>query len=430
MDASVAPDPLTDLRRQAREEAYAQPLDQIDVSRVELFQNDTLWPYFERLRREAPVHLCPQSQHGPYWSINKFNDIVQVEADVARFSSDANVGGIGIATRANAMGPSMFIAMDPPRHEEQRRVVNPAVTRANVMAMEPLIRQRTARILDDLPIGEPFDWVTLVSRELTTQMLATLLDFPFEERSNLSKWSDIFTGAGHLHGIKTPEDRAAETARFHEAFARLWEARCKGPPAGDLISMLAHADATRRMSEREYHGNIVLLIVGGNDTTRNAMTGGLYALNLFPGEFAKLRADPLLIPSMACEMIRWQTPVAHMRRTAVEDVDLRGRQIRKGDKVILWYVSGNRDDEVIENPDAFIIDRANPRRHLSFGFGIHRCLGRRLAELQLNILWEEILKRFSDVRVLEEPRRTRSVFIRGYESMKVIIPADAVVAAG
>jgi cytochrome P450 len=412
-----------DLKADARAKAYAMPLETIDVARSGLFQRDTLWPYFERLRKEDPVHYCAESLHGPYWSITKYNDIMAVDTNHRVFSSDASVGGIGLAGVPGDYGLSMFISMDPPKHDAQRKVVSPVVSPQNLHVMEPMIRERTARVLDGLPIGEPFDWVDRVSIELTTQMLATLFDFPFEERRNLTKWSDLFTGAGHLHGIETAEDRAAEMERFGDTFERLWAERVGAEPAGDLISMLAHGEATRGMTRREYHGNVVLLIVGGNDTTRNTMTGSVYALNQFPAQFVKLKANPDLLASMVSETIRWQTPLAHMRRTALEDIDFQGKHIRKGDKVVMWYVSGNRDEEVIENPNAFIIDRPRARQHLSFGFGIHRCVGNRLAELQLSILWQEILKRFADIRVLEEPRRTYSTFVKGYETMKVLIPA-------
>jgi cytochrome P450 len=223
--------------------------------------------------------------------------------------------------------------------------------------------------------------------------------------------------------ISSWEERFAELRNMATYFTRLWNERVNAPPRADLISMLAHSPATRSMSPEEFMGNLVLLIVGGNDTTRNSMTGGLLALNRNPGEYAKLRADPSLIESMVPEIIRWQTPLAHMRRTAVADAELGGKQIRKGDKVVMWYLSGNRDGSAIERPDAFIIDRARPRQHLSFGFGIHRCVGNRLAEMQLRILWQEILARFPVIEVVEEPVRVRSNFVRGYLSMKVRIPA-------
>jgi cytochrome P450 len=205
-----------------------------------------------------------------------------------------------------------------------------------------------------------------------------------------------------------------------EVFTGLWNERVNSPERrGDLVSMMAHHENTRNMTPTEYFGNLILLIVGGNDTTRNSMTGGLYALSQNPAEYDKLRRDRGVIPNMVSEIIRWQTPLAHMRRTATRDLEFRGKQIRKGDKVVMWYLSGNRDETAIERPDDFIIDRKNPRHHISFGFGIHRCMGNRLAEMQLRILWEEIMRRFSRVEVVGEPERVRSNFVRGYKTLPV-----------
>jgi cytochrome P450 len=206
-------------------------------------------------------------------------------------------------------------------------------------------------------------------------------------------------------------------------FTGLWNERVNAEPTNDLISMMAHNDATRNMDPMEYLGNLVLLIVGGNDTTRNSITGGLLALHEHPDQYQKLRDNPALIDSMIPEIIRWQTPLAHMRRTALQDYELGGQQIKKGDKVVMWYVSGNRDETAIENPNQFIIDRARPRQHLSFGFGVHRCVGNRLAELQLKIVWQEILKRWPKIEVMGEPERVPSAFVKGYMSLPVRIPA-------
>ena len=408
-----------DLKAEARATAYALPIDEIDVARPGLFQSDTHWPYFERLRREDPVHYCADSEFGPYWSVTKYKDIMAVDTNHQVFSSDASVGGISIAGSPNEEGPSMFISMDPPKHDVQRKTVSPAVAPQNLHAMEPLIRERTQRVLDGLPIGEPFDWVDRVSIELTTQMLATLFDFPFEERRKLTYWSDLTVADNET---MTEEEVRAELMNCAFYFQNLWNVRKDAPPAGDLISMLAHGESTKDMPLMEFLGNILLLIVGGNDTTRNSITGGLLALNQFPDEYAKIRADPSLIPAMVPEIIRWQTPVAHMRRTAKTDIEFGGKTIRAGDKVIMWYASGNRDETAIENPDAFIIGRERPRQHLSFGFGLHRCVGNRLAELQLRILWEEIMKRFPRLEVVGEPDRVPSAFVRGYSSMQVVIP--------
>jgi cytochrome P450 len=405
---------------QARTEAYALPLDQISPAQPALFQADTHWPLFERLRAEDPVHYTAEHEFGPYWSVTKYNDIMTVDTSHEVFSSE---GGITIANQDAGQGPlPMFIAMDPPKHDVQRKTVSPAVSPMNLAVMEPLIRERAAAILDSLPIGEEFDWVDKVSMELTAMTLATLFDMPQADRRKLTYWSDVVTAVPGQGLIDTLEQKMEIFVAYHAYFTELWNQRVNAPPAGDLISMLAHGEATRHMEPREYFGNVVLLTVGGNDTTRNTISGSVLALNQNPDQYRKLRENPGLIPSMVSETIRWQTPLAHMRRIAKSDFELGGKTIRKGDKVIMWYVSGNRDDEVIHNPNDYIIDRERPRQHISFGFGIHRCVGNRLAELQLKIIWEEILKRFPDIVVTAEPKRTYSSFVKGYTELKVVIP--------
>jgi cytochrome P450 len=407
----------------ARAQALATPLAELNVAQPALFQANEHFAYFERLRREAPVHYCPEHEFGPYWSITKYNDIMAVDTNHQVFSSESSLGGITIAGAAGLDEPlRMFISMDPPKHDVQRKAVAPIVSPGNLAAMAPVIRERAAACLDGLPIGETFDWVDRVSVELTTQMLATLFDFPFAERRKLTRWSDVSTAIPGNGVVDTVEQKMAELSECFGYFNNLWNQRVNAPPTGDLVSMLAHAPATRNIDPREYHGNVILLIVGGNDTTRNTMTGSVLAMHENPGELAKLQADPGLLPSMVSETIRWQTPLSHMRRTALTDVVFKGQRIRAGDKVIMWYASGNRDDEVILEPDRYVIDRERPRTHMSFGFGIHRCVGNRLAELQLQIVWEEILKRVPAIEVVGEPKRTLSTFVRGYESLPVRIP--------
>jgi cytochrome P450 len=407
----------------AREEAWSLPLDQIDVTKPRLFVEDTVGHYFARLRRDAPVHWFESQIYGGFWSVTRYQDIMSVDTNHGVYSSDWTQGGIGIFDQPMDKRFQMFIAMDPPKHDEQRKAVSPIVAPANLANMEALVRERTCRVLDGLPRNETFNWVDRVSIELTTLMLATLFDFPLEDRRLLTWWSDISTAqAGEKHMLKSEEQRWEELGKCLAYFTRLWNERVNAPPRTDLISMLAHGPATRHMSPREFLGNLILLIVGGNDTTRNSMTGGLLALSRNPGEWAKLRANPRLIESMVPEIIRWQTPLAHMRRTALADAELGGKRIRKGDKVVMWYYSGNRDERAIENPEAFIIDRARPRQHLSFGFGIHRCVGNRLAEMQLRILWEEILARFPSIEVVGPPQRVFSNFVRGYTELPVRIP--------
>ena len=410
-----------DLAADHRAQAQEMDLATFSPAQPDLFQNDVMWPYFERLRKDSPVHFTPDSDHGPYWSVTKYNDIMAVDTNHQVFSSE---GGITIFEQIGGEGPlPMFIAMDPPKHDIQRKTVTPAVSPTNLALLEPLIRERAGQILDSLPIGETFDWVDKVSMELTAMTLATLFGVDQADRRKLTYWSDVVTAAPGHGLIDTPEQKMQIFVEYHAYFTELWNQRVNSDPTGDLISMLAHGEATRDMSPREYFGNVVLLTVGGNDTTRNTITGSVYALNKNPDQYAKLRANPDLIPSMVSETIRWQTPLAHMRRRALADYELGGKLIRKGDKVVMWYVSGNRDDEVIENPDAYIIDRPRPRQHLSFGFGIHRCVGNRLAELQLRVIWEEILKRFPEIVVVSEPKRVFSTFVKGYESLQVVIPS-------
>ena len=402
------------------DDPWSQPLETLDPSRAELFQSGAHHAYFKRLRAEDPVHYTAQSQFGPYWSITRFHDIVAVDTNHQVFSSNRD---IVIGDNPEGFAPPMFIAMDPPRHDVQRKTATPAVSPARLQDLEALIRQRVGVILDSLPRNEVFNWVDLVSIELTTQMLATLFDFPWEDRRLLPYWSDVTTTS---ETVGVAADMAARERILGEClayFSELWRERAAQPPKFDFISLLAHGAETKDMinDPMEFLGNLMLLIVGGNDTTRNSITGGVLALNQNPAEYAKLKADPSLVPNMVSEIIRWQTPLAHMRRTCTQDTEFGGKQMRKGDRVVMWYVSGNRDETVIDRPDEFIIDRDRARHHLSFGFGIHRCMGNRVAELQLRILWEEILARFDRVEVVGEPVRVASNFVQGYTDLPVIL---------
>jgi cytochrome P450 len=397
----------------------------IDVGDPRLYRDDAWRPHFERLRREDPVHRHPDSPYGPYWSVTRYADIMKVELDPATYSSASELGGIQITDQPQGEELPNFIRMDPPRHSAQRKTVAPIVAPTNLANMEGLIRQRTEAVLDGLPRGQVFDWADRVSTELTAMMLATLFDFPQADRRKLTWWSDVAIANIEAEDavVKTNEERIAELRRMAETMAVLWQERAAQPPKFDLISMMAHSEATKNMPTREFIGNFALLIVGGNDTTRNSMTSGLIAMLDNPAEIDKVRADPALMPSLVSEAIRWATPVIHMRRTARHDCELAGKQIRAGDKVVMWYVSGNRDEAAIEAPERFIVGRPKARQHLSFGAGIHRCVGDRLAEMQLRILWEELLKRDLAIELVGPPVRLYSNFIRGIRSLPVIIRA-------
>jgi cytochrome P450 len=399
--------------------------DFVDVGDPALYREDSWRPHFARLRQEDPVHRHPDSPYGPYWSVTRYADIMKVELDHGTYSSASALGGIQIADQPGGEELPNFIRMDPPRHTAQRKTVAPIVAPSNLANLEGLIRERTAFVLDGLPRGEVFDWVDRVSTELTAMMLATLFDFPFADRRKLTRWSDVAIANIEAEDavVKSNAERMAELTEMGQTMAALWAERAKQPPKFDLISMMAHSEATRDMPTREFIGNFALLIVGGNDTTRNSMTGGLMALADNPDQNAKLRRDPSLVATLVPELIRYQTPVIHMRRTATKDTELAGKTIKKGDKVVMWYVSGNRDEAVIDDAEAFRVDRPRARQHLGFGAGIHRCVGDRLAEMQLRILWEEILKRDLDLEVAGPPVRLYSNFIRGIRSLPVRIRA-------
>ena len=403
--------------------AYDMSLEDINPLNAHLFKENRWQEVFARLRAEDPVHFNEIESAGRYWSLTKFSDIKKVDADWQNFSS---AHGISIGFRLGTeipqsmfTGSSPFIAQDPPSHDDQRNTVVGVVAPGNLAQMESLIRERACRVLDALPEDEAFDWVETVSIELTTLMLATLFDFPLEDRRKLTRWSDIVFAIPEPGGVvESQKQKQEELMECLEYFSRLWEERRENP-GDDLVSMLVHGEATKDMPAAAHLGNLLLLIVGGNDTTRNTMSGSVYALNKFPEQYDKLIADPGLIPNMVAEVIRWQTPLSYMRRTATRDCEVGGKQIKKDDQVLMWYASGNRDEDVFDNADVLDIERHNARQHLSFGFGIHRCMGNRLAELQLRLLWEEILKRFEKIEVLEEPSRTFSSFVKGYTHLPV-----------
>jgi cytochrome P450 len=404
---------------QAGADPYAIPLERIDVSDSELFETDTQWGYFERLRKEDPVHYCAASDFGPFWSVTKYEDVLTVEKQPEIYSSAHSIV-LGDPPPDFPLEAG-FITMDGVKHDAHRKVVQPVAAPRNIGFLEPLMRRRIGEILDALPANEPFDWVDRVSIEVTTCMLATLFDFPYEQRRKLTYWSDMATstpdGVGAV-GV-TEEERRVALLECLDVFSALWKERQNAPTDGriDFVTALANADATRNLEPLEYLGTLVLLIVGGNDTTRNSISGGVLALNENPEQYDKLRAHPELITNMSSEIIRWQTPLAYMRRTATCDTELAGKKIHKGDKVAMWYVSANRDEAVFERPNAFLIDRENAREHLSFGRGVHFCMGSRIAEMQLRVLWEEVLARFRHVEVVAPPVRVRSNFVKGYSEL-------------
>ena len=403
--------------------ADALPLDEINPLNAHLFREDRWHDHFARLRAEDPVHFNELETAGRYWSITKYDDVRAVDGDWQTFSSSQGITlGLQVGTelqQSMVARVTPFIAMDPPEHTQQRKTVRGISAPSSLRNLEPQIRERTITVLDSLPEGETFDWVDTVSIELTTLLLATLFDFPLDDRRKLTRWSDIVFAIPQPGGIvESQTQRRDELLECVAYFERLWEERRENP-GFDLVSMLVHGEATKDMPTAAHLGNLLLLIVGGNDTTRNTMSGSVYGLNKFPDQYDKLIADPDLLAGLVPEVLRWQTPLSYMRRTATRDCEIRGRQIRKDDQVLMWYISANRDEDVFTDADVLDIERPNADRHLSFGYGIHFCMGSRLAELQLRILWEEILQRFERIEVQDEPERTFSSFVKGYARLPV-----------
>ena len=350
-------------------EAMPSHPEKFDTSRSDIYFEHRWQPIFAEMRKEGPLHRIEESPFGPYWSVVGHKAIQHVEALPELFSSSWEHGGITIMDPIDddereegqeRFELPMFIAMDRPKHTGQRRTVAPAFNPGEMKRMEAEIRQRTGECLDSLPKGEVFNWVDMVSVPLTTGMLAILFDFPWEDRDLLTFWSD-WSGDTELMlaGPEMEETRRGIQMEMGAYFQQLWAKKSQEEPGKDLISMMIHSPAMNQMSPQEFMGNLILLIVGGNDTTRNTMSGVVHALDKFPEQRKLFEQNPDVIPNAVQECLRYQTPLKHMRRTASEDTELFGQQIKKGDKVVLWYNSANRDESVFENADKLILDREN-----------------------------------------------------------------------
>jgi cytochrome P450 len=401
----------------------ARAINPFDVSDTALYTEDRWREPFAQLRAEAPVSWREDSAYGPYWSVVTHDLIQQVELDPASYSSQLR--NITIADSVAGSEFPNFIAMDPPRHTEQRRVVAAAFTPSQMVQRERQVRERTRELFDALPIGQDIDWVKAVSVPLTIGMLAIVLDFPWDERFDLRNWSDLASDVSPE--ALTPEFSVKFFAEMELMLARfdaLLEARRVQPPADDLLSRMVHSEAMGNLTPLERIANIALLIVGGNDTTRHSMSGLVEALHRYPGELERLRGDRSLFANAAQEIIRWQSPVTHMRRTMTRDVELGGQSLKAGEKVVMWYNSANRDERVFKDAERYDVGRDNARRHLGFGHGIHRCVGARLAEIQLDTLLEEIVERRLRIVPTGTPTRLASPFLYGINALPVRIEQD------
>lgn len=400
-------------------------INPVDVSADALYVEDRWREPFAKLRAEMPVSWCPDSPFGGYWSVVTHGHVQDVELRHDVFTSRWDKGNITIADSVNEMAFPNFIAEDPPVHTAQRRVIAPAFNPSQMGKLDRQVRERTKALVDGLPVGEPFDWVERVSIPQTLGMLCILFDMPFDEWRDIKRWSDWASGvsADNLNDAYRAEFMV-QMGEMLARFDRELEARRALPPTDNLLSRMVHSEAMGNMTPMERIANIALLIVGGNDTTRNSMSGLVEALDRYPDQLDRLRAAPSLIANAAQEIIRWQSPVTHMRRTALADTELGGQRIREGEKVVMWYISANRDESVFPDAERFDVGRENARRHLAFGHGIHRCVGARLAEVQIGTLIEEIVARRYRIHPDGAPTRLASPFLHGFTAMPVRIEQE------
>src|SRR3984957_6262873 len=381
---------------------------------------------FTRLRHEDPVHWNPEVEGRGFWCITKYDDIVAISKNPAVFSSARVHGGhrmfdeqvVGVAGVGATETDAPMISMDPPEHNRFRRMLSPSFSPLRLKPLEERIEARACAILDRLGNRSECEFVAEVAAELPVQMLAELLGVPQEDRLKLFDWSNSLIAEDDAELRKSPEAMAGDLNQMAAYAERLWEERL-ARPGNDLISMLVHSRIDgEAMSKEQYLGTFILLVVAGNETTRNSLSGGIMALAEFPEERRRLVEDPALLGSAAAEIVRYVSPILHMRRTAIADAELRGKHIRAGDKVILWYGSANRDEAIFTDPFRFDATRAELPQ-LGFGTGQHYCLGARLAEMQLRIFFREFLRRYPNAEPKGPIRRMRSNFVAGIKELPV-----------
>ena len=398
----------------------------VDLGNPDLYVSGVPHEVFTWLRREDPVHWNPVTNGRGFWSITKYDDIVAISKNPEVFSSAREHGGhriydeniVGTAGMGAEKTDAPFISMDPLEHNRYRRMISPGFGPSRLKALEGQIHDRVCNILDRLGARKECEFVTEVAAELPIQVLAELLGIPQADRLKLFDWSNSMIAEDDPELRKGPEETAADVRAMIEYSGRLWEERVANP-GPDLISMLIHPDADGEvMSKERYLGTFILLVAAGNETTRNSISGGLITLARFPEQRQRLADNPALYGTAAAEIIRYVSPIMHMRRTAIADSVVRGKTIRRGDKVIMWYVSANRDEQIFTSPFGFDLTRAEATQ-LGFGVGQHFCLGARLAELQLRIFFTEFLRRYPNSEPSGPIRRMRSNFVAGIKEMPV-----------
>lgn len=394
-------------------------LAEVDLFNPQVFLRGVPHDAFRLLRKEAPVYFHKETNGPGFWAVTKYDDVVTIGKDPGRFSSFR--GGTNIqdypAEDLSAI-QMMMLNMDPPQHNKFRKLASTGFTPRMVARLEPRIRQMAKEIVDAVAAKGEADFVTQIAAELPLQVIAEIVGVPQEDRHKLFEWSNRLIGFDDPEFQSSHEDGKVAAMEVWMYASSLAEARV-GKKGDDLVSVLINAEIDgERLSEPEFDAFFLLLAVAGNETTRNLISGGMLALIEHPEQRARLLADPSLIPSAVEEMLRWVTPVMYFRRTATRDTELRGQKIKEGDKVVMYYTSANRDEDVFANPDVFDIARA-PNEHMAFGGGQHFCLGASLARLEIRIIFEELLRRLPDIELAGPVRRLQSNFINGYKTIPI-----------
>lgn len=387
-----------------------------------LYERGEARELFARLRPQAPVWWSPGPDGRGFWSVLRYRDIVSVSKNPKLFSSARKWGGHRLRDEATAElfqdVEASMMSMDAPEHGVYRGMVTPAFTPERLRGLEARIRARVRTLLDAIARRGECELVSSVAAPLPIHVLTEVLGVPPEDGPRLLQWSNAFIGEDDPE-LRGSAEYARQCATEVAAYAlKLWRERLRRP-GDDLVSMLVHTEMDGEvMTVPRYFATFSLFLVAGNETVRNTTAGGLLALMQHPEQRRKLVENPALIPQAVKELVRWVSPALHMRRTATEDTELAGQRIAQGDKVVLWYLSGNYDEEVFEQPERFEVTRTGPM-HLGFGHGPHFCVGARLAELQLTVLLQELLPRFPDMEPGGPVRRIRSNFVNGFKALPV-----------
>ncbi|WP_245667703.1 cytochrome P450 [Actinomadura macra] len=393
---------------------------------------ETPWRMFDVLRRSRPVHWNPETDGGGgFWSLTRHADIVAADRDQATFTSEKFVNLEEVDERQAAIRRSM-LETDGPRHLALRRILAREFTPRSVAGYATFLRGLTARTLDLALAKGTFDFVKEVAADFPINVLARMLDVPDDDTEQLIDWgnriiantdpdyADVLLHSAESERYRDLPFRSPASLEVFE-YGRELAARRRGGEGTDLISRLVNETPRdgEPLTERDFDNYFLLLVVAGNETTRHAITHSMRALIDHPEQADRLRADPDLMPTAVEEFLRWSSPVYHFRRTATRDTEVHGTAIREGDKVVLWFASGNRDEAVFTDPHRFDVTRS-PNDHITFGKGgPHFCMGAALARLEMRIMFEELLPRLADIRFAGDIRRVRSNFVNGIKEMPV-----------